>query len=514
MEQTTDGRSAAKKKIIANVFANQIPRLWSTALQFVATPFIAAKLGSANYGFVGFYLTLLAALMFLSQGPSSIIARELARSEENKDCDDQGKIWSIFRKMESISLITGILSGLLIVLLAPLLVKYWLNIGKIPIENAITVLRLIGICIACQWSHFFYTSCYTGAHRQVDLAPPLIIFSSLQNGITIILIGWIAPRIEIYFAWTAISWTGFNLFVRFLFTKKLSRKSPPLHVAHPERARLWRFGCGTTLMGFLAATLGQIDKFFVSSFASLDLLAAYTLSFSVASFIITLSATPVGSVLMPIMSKLGASGDTTQMAEEYHRWTQVIVFIAIPATATLIVFPEPFLKCWLGATSPFIPPMLQILPWAAAGTFFSALNSAPTLLQWGNDWTGLSVKKQLIAFPIYTLILWLSLPRLGVASAAGCWLLLNLGYYLFELPIMHRHLLKDELWAWWGKDTFLPICASTVVYFLGWLSRPNLPYRYQEVGYAVAIAMINQCALIALLPHTRDLIRNLRRRAD
>ncbi|MGE4527051.1 MAG: lipopolysaccharide biosynthesis protein [Rhodospirillaceae bacterium] len=496
-----------------NILANQLPRLWSTALQFVTTPLIARLLGPESYGLIGFYLTLLTALMFLTQGMGANITRELARAEE--DPTTRRKIRSTFISLERVNLAAGAIAGLLIVVTAPWIAQHWLNPDALSHDRVVVTLRLIGLSLACQWSHYFYTACYTGMNRQTDFAVPLILFSLVQNGGALLLLWGVAPRIELYFLWSAAVWAAFNLLTRILFVKGMPSDAEPGHWVPDKLLTLFRFGAGTALVGLLSAIISQIDKLAVSGIAGLDMLAAYTLCFSLASFITTLTATPIGSILLPLMTRLATTRDTRRMAEEYHRWTQVISFIALPMAATLIVFPRPFLEAWLGASSPLVPPMLSIIPWAAASTFFAALDSPPILLQWGNDWTRLSVQKPLIALPLYGLALALTLPRYGAAAGAWCGLAVYLGYYLVELPLVHRRLLRGELAAWWLQDTLAPIAATALVYGAAWLLAPAFPTKWHGVAYATMVAAADALALLVVLPHVRgfaiEALRRLRR---
>ena len=50
----------------------------------------------------------------------------------------------------------------------------------------------------------------------------------------------------------------------------------------------------------------------------------------------------------------------------------------------------------------------------------------------------------------------------GVEAAAMAWILLNAGYVIIGLPLMHRRLLPAEKWRWYGQDVLVPMCAALV----------------------------------------------------
>ena len=37
------------------------------------------------------------------------------------------------------------------------------------------------------------------------------------------------------------------------------------------------------------------------------------------------------------------------------------------------------------------------------------------------------------------------------------WIILNMGYFIFEIPTMHRRLLKSEMGQWYRRDIILPV---------------------------------------------------------
>jgi len=52
-------------------------------------------------------------------------------------------------------------------------------------------------------------------------------------------------------------------------------------------------------------------------------------------------------------------------------------------------------------------------------------------------------------------------------GAAWVWIILNLGYLIIEVPIMHRRLLKGEMGKWYGRDIILPIVIVTIIGLVG-----------------------------------------------
>ena len=207
---------------------------------------------------------------------------------------------------------------------------------------------------------------------------------------------------------------------------------------------------------------------------------------------------------MPHFAHLVAQQNEERLALEYHRWNQIFIALILPITGTFIVFGRPLLQLWLGSNSPLVEPVFDLLPWIAIGTLFNTVMTAPYFLQIASGWTLLSVVKNAIAVAIILPVLVITVPLYGPIAAAACWIGLNVGYYLLEVPYMHRRLLPRELWTWWGRDTLLPMATVGVVYTcVLFLVPPVLP-RLEGLALTAIVAIIAWLALLMVLPLLRS----------
>jgi hypothetical protein len=84
----------------------------------------------------------------------------------------------------------------------------------------------------------------------------------------------------------------------------------------------------------------------------------------------------------------------------------------------------------------------------------------------------LAIYKNIVAVVLLVpLMVWMVQMYQGI-GAAWVWIILNLGYLIFEIPIMHRRLLKGEMSKWYSRDVFLPILIVTTI---GLIAREILP---------------------------------------
>ena len=58
-------------------------------------------------------------------------------------------------------------------------------------------------------------------------------------------------------------------------------------------------------------------------------------------------------------------------------------------------------------------------------------------------------------------------PRYGAPGAALVWLVLNAGYLVLNVPIMHRRPLRGELWHWYRDDLLRPASGAILIAVTG-----------------------------------------------
>ncbi len=492
-----------------------LARIWAFVIQLFLTPVIVRLLGPENYGLVAFGVTMSLFLLFLDQAVSPVLARELARSTvaTTNDAKDNTAALTLLRTLEVVSIAMALVIGGLVVLTAPLIARYGLASGGPAEEKITTAVRLIGLGLAAQWPSMLYSSGFIGLQRQDVLTTIRLISSTAQAVGAIAILLTVSASVEMYLSFaacaTAIASAAMRVRLWRLLTPPGGARSKPRFDGARLRT-LWRFAAGSLLIGFTSALLTQVPTLIVAKFCTLSQLAAFTLSAGLASQISVLTQ-PVISSLGPHLTQIAGGGDQKLLADEYHRWTQIIVALVLPAAGTLMAFAHPLIELWLGSRSPLVMPVVTILPWIVLGTVLNTLVTPPYLLQVAHGWTRLSAASNLIAVAIILPALLLLVPRYGPMAAAGCWIAVNLGYYLFQVPVMHKLLLPSELLRWWLADTLLPAAAVAVVYAVAWLAVPRVlspMYSLPIVGAAVLCAF---AVLISALPLARrDLKRGSR----
>ena len=137
------------------------------------------------------------------------------------------------------------------------------------------------------------------------------------------------------------------------------------------------------------------------------------------------------------------------------------------------------------------------------GTALNALMDIPHALQWSFGWTRLSFFRNLLGVGLLLPLIVYMTAKFGATGAASVWLILNLGYVLFEVPLMHHQLLRSEKWRWYLQDVLIPIVAALVVAASGKLFiNASIP-QFTLLIYLSIISLLTLALTAMIMPVTR-----------
>ena len=81
-------------------------------------------------------------------------------------------------------------------------------------------------------------------------------------------------------------------------------------------------------------------------------------------------------------------------------------------------------------------------------------------------------------------------------------LFLNIGYVFFEIPIMHRRLLRKEKWRWYWQDVIVPLIAGLFLAGLGRLILNNgTTSQFMMLVYLMIISVLTLLITLISVPN-------------
>lgn len=473
-----------------NIVANFIGKAWAAVFSLVFVPLYIKLLGVEVYGLLGVFMSLNALLSLLDMGLSTTLNRELSRLSALENSEQESR--NLVRTFEVAYWGIGILIGIAVIILAPLITKYWINSSSIGSEIVEQALIIMGASIAFQWPGAIYSGGLMGLQRQVVLNVIRSVMVTAQHGGAVLVLLFISPSIISFFLWQSFVGLLTTLILAVWLWKLLPKSERATRFDKELLIKNWRFASGMIGISLVSILLTQLDKIILSKMLTLEMFGYYMLAFNVANALNNL-VTPIFSALFPKFTQLAASADESSLIQLYHKGCQLLSVLVLPVAITIAIFSKDVLALWLG-NAMAVQNGHQILTLLMIGTALNAVMTLPYGLQLAYGWTTLAIYKNIVAVILLVpLMVWMVQMYQGI-GAAWVWIILNLGYFIFEIPIMHRRLLKGEMAKWYGCDVML---LAVIVTVIGLLARVILPI---DSSKAIALlGVLGTCAFSFLV---------------
>ena len=468
-----------------NIAANFAGKAWRGIFSLAFVPIYIQLMGVEVYGLIGIFMSLTALLGLLDMGLSATLNRELSRLSVTKDSEQESR--NLVRTFEVIYWGIGTLIGIVVVALAPVIAKYWINSSNVSNEIIEQALLIMGLLLAFQWPGTIYTGGLRGLQRQVLLNMIQAVSIMVRHFGAVLVLLFVSPSIVLFFYWQAFVALFSTIVLAIWLWKSLPKTGKRSVFDKWLLVKNWRFTSGMIGISLVTIFLTQLDKIILSKMLTLEMFGYYMLAFSVASVLVSL-VNPVHSALFPRFSQLVAAGSEVEISELYHRGCQLVSVIILPIAVTLVFFAKELLTLWVG--DPLVVSNAHmILSILIIGTVINGLMTLPYTLQLAYGWTKLTLYKNIVAVIfLVPLMIWMVQMYHGIGAALA-WVILNFGYIIFEIPIMHQRLLKNEMGRWYRRDIILPVLIVTLI---GFIAREILPADSSQP--IMLLVMLGTCA--------------------
>jgi O-antigen/teichoic acid export membrane protein len=486
-----------------NIAANFAGSIWQAVMGLAFVPLYIRFMGVESYGLVGIFATLQGVLVVLDMGLSTTLNREMARLSVGPE--NAQEMRNLLRSLESIYWCVAIGIGMAVMSLSPFIAHDWVKAGQLSPHAIVNATRIMGLAVALQWPASLYTGGLMGLQRQVVLNAVIIATGTLRYGGAALVLWLISPSVQAFFWWQMIAALATTGALAVFLWRALPAGPRPVFQAQLIR-RVWRFAAGMSAITILATILMQLDKIILSRMLTLEAFGYYTLAGLVGLSLYRLIG-PVFSAVYPRFTQLVAAGDEQALKLLYHRSSQFMSVLILPATLVVAMFARELLLLWTRSASVAAQSHL-LLSILICGTALNGLMTAPYALQLAHGWTRLALYTNAVAVVALVPMIVFMVRRYGAPGGAGVWVILNAGYVFIEIHFMHRRLLKSEKWRWYWQDVGVPLAASATV--VG-LARLLVREPMSDFMTVLTVALISGAALSAAAlatPTTRGWLRD------
>ncbi len=311
----------------------------------------------------------------------------------------------------------GILAGLLLFLLAPLLVRRVFTISPTAIPEATAMFRVLALHLPVLLAAAALRASLEGAQR-FDISAALRIPGSMASvaipalvayqGHSLVAIMWSLLVVRVILV--AISATAVN------YTLALGRWSLPS--SWMMLIEMLRYSGWVAVSTALGPLLGSFERFAVGSVVGVAGLGYYTGAAEAANRFLLIPVTAF-SALLPALAATDATGARERALTVTRAARRQLAALLFPLCLTLFAFAPAILGLWLGpAFATSAGTALRIL---SLGVFFGGLAHLPLALLYGSNRPDLPAKIHIVEAAIYVPFAFLLVKTFGITGAAIAW---------------------------------------------------------------------------------------------
>jgi O-antigen/teichoic acid export membrane protein len=487
-----------------NIIANFGGKAWQALMSLAFVPLYIKFMGIESYGLVGIFASLLALFGILDMGLSTTLNREMARLSVMPQKAQEMR--NLVRTLEIPYWGVAFIIGFAVVGLSGPIATYWVKTDNLTPATIKHALMIMGGVVAFRWPIGLYSGGLMGLQKQV-LLNFINAFAATIRGLGAVLVLWlVSPTILAFFAWQIFASIVHTALTVYCLQHSLPKSGHRSYFQKELLFRIWRFAAGLTGISVSAIILTQADKIILSKILPLEMFGYYTLATVVANTLYGFIG-PVFSAMFPRFSQLVSLNDQDTLKELYHKACQFMSVMILPAAIVVSFFSSEILLLWTG-DSLIVSNTHRIVSILIIGTALNGLMNLPYGLQLAYAWTTLSLYTNIIASIILVPMIYFLATRYGVIGAASAWVILNSGYVLIGIQIMHSRLLKGEQWRWYWQDVTLPASVALALTFIAQLVIPQGLQTFMLISVLLFILGLSSLAAALAAPAVRQELFN------
>jgi len=395
--------------LLTNAAATFLSEAAVFVILLLLMPKLVLGLGTDGFGLFSLAWVVLGYLSLLDIGVSRAATKFVASALSDGNAE---RIADLSQSALVLNLLLGVLGGLLLVALRPLLLN---SVLHVPVElqaQAKQVLWAVAIALPFLLGISVMRAVFAGLQRFPLMGWIHAVSSLLQWGLACGL-AWKGYGVAVVVAAT-VAVRAFTFFAYFaLLVGVVPARQADLRRLQmvPE---LLRFGGWVSISQLISPILVYADRALIATFDSLAAVALYTVPFELTNRLRIIPASMMAT-LFPAFSERAANAETS-FTPLYTGAFRVLLVILLAPTAILTVFGHDVLTLWMGAQ--FASKAFMVTGILAMGVLFNSLAGIPYSLIQGMGRPDITGKIHLVELPAYFALCFWLIPHWGIVGAA------------------------------------------------------------------------------------------------
>lgn len=401
--------------LVRNTILNFIGQAAPLLIAIITIPFIIQGLGVERFGILSLAWVIVGYFglfdLGLGRATTKFVAESLGEGESEK-------LPSIVWTSVGLQTMLGIVGGLVLIVIIPLLVERVLNIPSTLLEETKNVFYLLALSIPVVVISTSWRGVLEAGQRfdlvnvvKIPATAAIFLFPLIGLFLGFQLFGIVALLVISRFA---------ALLAFFIFSLKTF---PSLKQKFAIRLRLLRsllsYGGWITVSNIVGPILVYLDRFLIVILLTVAAVGYYTPPYEVVRNLSIIPAS-LALTLFPAFSALSTM-HKEDLDRFYARSVKYLLLVMGPVMLILILFATDFLRLWLGIE--FAQKSTLVLQILAIGALANSLAYVPFSLLQGLGRPDLPAKFHLLELPLYLGLAWFLIKNLGISGAALAWTL-------------------------------------------------------------------------------------------
>jgi O-antigen/teichoic acid export membrane protein len=352
-------------RIVRNVGLNIGGQVFSIVIAIATVPILVHALGTSRFGVLS--------LAYVTVGYSGVLDLGLGRAltkltSERLARDDEGAIPDLFWTAMKIMAIAGVIGGLILVAITPLLVDHVLNVPSSLQAETRTAFRILALAVPVS----IMSSAARGfleAHQRFDYTNLVsVCLAGLTYGAPAIAVQF-DPHLPIVMALIVLS-RSITLAAFMAFSVRVEPALRRMRkISRRAASPLMRFGGWLTANNLLGPVLVDMDRYVIAAMLSASAVTYYVTPDDATSKLFIISFGIVG-VLFPAFA-YNAAIDGGRAVRLFGQGSRVIFAAMFPVVLIGTLFASELLDLWLGST--FADRSTRVLQWMLANALVTSM---------------------------------------------------------------------------------------------------------------------------------------------
>jgi O-antigen/teichoic acid export membrane protein len=481
-----------------NFVINVLGKGGAVLVAFLFTPVFVRMMGIEAYSLVALFITFLSVTFVLDFAFGATMTRELARYSLTPEKADEAR--DLARSLEHLYLYVGLLLAAGCYFASPWISAHWLNLRTLSFETVRNSVALMGFAIGLQVPLGMYVGGMYGLDRQPVLNLTQFVMSVLRYGGAVAAMLVFEARPEVFFSWQLAFSFVQTLVMRSLLWRYIPAGSRSPRFSLSVLRGTFHFTSRVTGTAIASFIVNQLDKIVLSKLMPLPVLGSYQIGNQLGNAT-RLPSTLLETVVMPRMVIHAEKGDHAAMRVLYHESCQMVALITLPFAAAMLFFAEPLVTLWIGngTVAAAAAPVAAIL---TLGSALNALVRVPAGVTLARGWAAFGLYESIISGIVFVPMLIVLIHFHGATGAASAWLILNIGYLLIDIPIIHARMLPGEIRSWIVWSAATPLLVAFGIFGVVRALLPPCPTGVASI-VAGATWIVASLACAFAMPRTR-----------